>query len=77
MGEITTGQSNIRIDDPRDAGVCRFKGQFDDRRFAQHVTGAIHVHDHMLEVVVTGDVGSIIQDTTVIDDPCFYDVKGN
>ena len=65
----------MHVDGPRDASVCQFTGQPDDRGLGQHATEATDVLGHILGVFITRDVSSIIQGSPVIANPCLYDAK--
>ena len=54
-----------------------FTGQLDAQEVWKHVTGANRMHGHMLDVVITNGISSIVQGTPVIDNPCLYDARGN
>ena len=41
------------------------------------MTGAIHLHGHLLDVVITHGINSVIQSTCLIVSPCLYNGRGN
>lgn len=74
---IITGDLNFHVDDPADVDARHFTDSLDIHGLVQHVQGATHVGGHTLDVVITREDSSVIQDVPSILDPCLCDIQGN
>ena len=45
--------------------------------YLRHVVGVTHTHDHILDVLNTGDVICIMQEGPAASHACLYGIKGN
>ena len=76
-GYFITGDFNFHFDDLCDASICQFTGQLDTHGIGQHLTGATHVCDHMVDVDITNGINFIILGFLIIVYLCLCDAKGN
>ena len=74
---IITGDLNFHFNNPHDANVCWFTEQFDALELVQHVNEATRMRGHLLGLIITHDVSSIIQNSPVNINSCLYNAKGS
>jgi exonuclease III len=74
---IITGDLNFHLDDHSNADALRFSSILDSHGLVQQVTGSTHVHGHTLDVLITRDDSSILNESPSVVDPCLFDNNGN
>ena len=68
IGElVVVGDLNFHLDIPTDPDAKKFLSLLETMHFIQHVSSSTHRSGHILDVVVTRDNETVLQEVTVSD----------
>ena len=74
---IITGDMNFHLDVSHDSDTRKFLSMLEGHGFQQHVKEPTHIHGHILDVFITRQISSILEDCPTVLDPCLCHLKGN
>ena len=72
-----TGDLNFHLDNVNDADAVCFNGTLEAHGLVQHVVGPTHKKGHILDVVITRDISSLLIGMPTVSEPRLGDTKGN
>lgn len=73
---IITGDINIHMDDVVHPDTVKFSSVLDSHGFSQHVHGPTHKGGHTLDLVLTRDTDTVLDQLPVVTDPCLFNNHG-